>query len=102
MLNGGAQLGIAVAAIGGLKIWMIAVKDLWAVARFKLLDSVECLHHALFCPVHSGRCLPEDFLALGVLMAYASKGPHVIEADFMFNRVGVPQDMPEKLHSLLR
>ena len=60
------------------------------------------LHHALLCPVYSGRCLSEYFLALGVLMSYASECPDIIEADFMFYGVWVPHYMAEEFHSLLR
>ena len=102
MLDRRAQLGIAIAAVGGFKILMIAVEDFWVISGFQLLNSIVGLHHALFCPVYSGRCLSKYFLALGVLMSYSSEGPNVVETDFVFYGVWMAHYMAEEFHTLLR
>ena len=99
--DGWAKLCIAIFSIWSIEIRMFAIEYFWAVAGFNLLDAVVCLYHALFCPVHSGRCLAEDIFSLSVKMPDSPECAHVIETDFVFERFWVAHDMPEKFHSLL-
>ena len=93
---------IAITTIRSLEILMLTVEHFWAVAVFKLHYSVMCLHHTLFCPVHSGGCLSEHIFALSVLMSDAPEGSDIIKADFMFDRIRMSHDMTKEFHSLLR
>ena len=82
---GGAKLRIAITTIRSLEILMLTVEHFWAVAVFKLHYSVMCLHHTLFCPVHSGGCFSEHIFALSILMSNAPEGSDIIETDFVLD-----------------
>ena len=93
---------IAIISVGSVEISVFTIEHFRAIARLDVLNTVVCLYHALFCPVYSRWSFTEYVLALSILVSDTSKSTHIIEAHFMFKGVGVPHDMSEKFHALLR